>query len=188
MMIVVQRALGAFISPNPLASHDKFAHAVSNALALNSLTGPAFEVKTGELELEFDSKTLVAFAGDSEVYVDGRRVEPWAAYFAKERVTLKTTGRAYISVRGLRGSNRRKQVLKSGEAYPLEQLNGISESDLRALRVPSTLRFANGDWLEAVARIQRHLGMVLEAVRKGAEQVKVRVGGGEFEVWVLELS
>ena len=188
MMAVIQKSIGALLSPNPLASYDKFAHAVSNSLALNSLTSPAFELRTGELEIALDSRVLVAFTGNADITVDGKKVEPWAAYLVRERITVKTDEIAYISIRGLKHNLRNKQPVSVGESYIFESLNGVSEGDLKALRVPSTLRLANGDWLEAVAKIQRHLGMVLEAVRKGAEQVKVRVSGGEFEVWVLELS
>ncbi len=188
MAFVVQRAYRALLSPHPLASRDKFAHAVSNVLSLNSLTSPAFELRGGELEISLGEKALLAVTGDAEVIADGRRVEPWTAFNASENVKIRTNAVAYVSVRGLKATTKRKLPLKSGVSFSFNGLNGIDDRDLRALRVPPTLRAVNGDWLESVARVQRHIGMVLEAIKKGAEQVKVRVGGREFEVWVLELS
>ncbi|MEZ0346612.1 MAG: hypothetical protein ABWK01_08690 [Infirmifilum sp.] len=188
MMIVIQKAIRSFLSPNPLSSYDKFAHAVANSLAMNSLSGPVFELKGGELEISVDAETLVGLTGNAEIIVDERNVEPWAAYLAKKKIYVKTGNVAYVSIRGLHSVPRRKQPVRPGESYRFENLNGVDERDLRALRVPISLRLPNGDWLESVARIQRHLGLVLEAARKGAEQVKIRVSGGEFEAWVLELA
>jgi len=187
MTMVVRKAYRAFLSPNPLGSQDKFAHAVSNLLSLNSLTAPAIELQGGEVEAVLNGKTLMAVAGDAEVIADGRRVEPWAAFFAREGVRIRSGATAYLSVRGLSAAASGKLPVREGDAFSVQGLNGIADSDLRALRVPHTLRVANGDWLESVARVQRHIGMVLEAVRRGAEQVRVRLNGGEFEVWVLEL-
>ncbi|QOJ78453.1 hypothetical protein IG193_06770 [Infirmifilum lucidum] len=188
MAFVVQRAYRALLSPHPLASRDKFAHAVSNVLSLNSLTSPAFELRGGELELALREKALLAVTGDVEIVADGRKVEPWAAFNASESVKVKANATAYVSVRGLKATTKRRLPLKSGITFSFDGLDGLNERSLRALRVPHTLRVVNGDWLESVARVQRHIGMVLEAIKKGAEQVKVRVGGREFEVWVLELS
>lgn len=188
MKAVVRSARGALISPTPLFSQEKFAHAAANILALNPPTRPAFELRRGVLELEVDTKTIVALTGAADASVDGKKAESWAAHIAEKTIRVKTDSVAYVSLRGLNVPAIRPLPLRGGEVFQAEQANGVGTLDLRALRVPATLRAANGDWLESIARVQRHVSMVLEAVKKGAKLVKIHVGGGEFEAWVLELA
>uniref|UniRef100_A0A7C4FAZ3 Carboxyltransferase domain-containing protein n=1 Tax=Thermofilum pendens TaxID=2269 RepID=A0A7C4FAZ3_THEPE len=190
MTIVVRVAEKAFVSPTPLASHDKYAHTAANLLCLNPLMGPAIELRGGELLVETSHPVLAAVTGSASVAVDGRKAGTWSALYVGRSLSVFTEGRAYVSVKGLRVPAERKEPLSSGATLSAEQNghSGVNSRLLSALKVPPSLLSDNGDWLQAAYRLQRYFEMLMDIVQRGAELVRVNIGGVEYEAWVLEVS
>jgi len=190
MTIVVRIAEKAFVSPNPSTSLVRYAHAAANLLCLNPLMGPAIELKGGELLVETSHPVLAAVTGAASVAVDGRRAGAWSALYVEKSLSVLAEGRAYVSVRGLRAPAERKVPLSSGATLSMEQSghNGVSNRLLAALKVPPSLLSDNGDWLQAAYRLQRYFETLMDIIQRGAELVRVSIGGVEYEAWVLEVS
>ncbi|MEM2597813.1 MAG: hypothetical protein QXT50_03995, partial [Thermofilum sp.] len=79
--------------------------------------------------------------------------------------------------------------LHSGHSLALNstELDGVEPRLLAALKAPPSLRGDGGDWLQAASRLQRYLQFLADIVQRGAELVRVNLGGVEYEAWVLEL-
>ncbi len=190
MTIVIRVAEKAFLSPAPSASLDRYAHAAANLLCLNPLMAPAIELRGGELLVETSHPVLAAVTGPAAVAVDGRKAGTWSALYVERSLSVFAEGRAYVSVRGLRAPAERKVPLSSGVELSTEPngQNGVSGRLLAALKVPPSLLSDNGDWLQAAHRLQRYFELLTDIVQKGAELVRVNIGGVEYEAWVLEVS
>lgn len=189
MIIVVRSANRAFLVPNPALSTDKYLHSAANLLCLNSVMAPAIELRGGEVSIETDTNVLAAVTGDAEVRVDGRRAAPWSAIRVAQSLEVKSPGRAYISLKGLRSNEEERVPLSAGTSLSsfTEELDGVSPRVLAALKIPPSFRSDGGDWLQAVSRLQKYLAFLTDIVQKGAELIRVNLGGVEYEAWVLEL-
>ncbi|MEM4668994.1 MAG: hypothetical protein QW650_00535 [Thermofilum sp.] len=189
MTLVVRSASKAFIVPNPLLSADKYLHSAANVLCLNPIMAPAIEVGGGDLFLETDTPVLAAVAGEADVSADGRRASSWAAVRFARSLEVHAGKKAYVSIKGLRSEAEGRAPLHSGHSLALNstELDGVEPRLLAALKVPPSLRGDGGDWLQAASRLQRYLQFLADIVQRGAELVRVNLGGVEYEAWVLEL-
>jgi Allophanate hydrolase subunit 2 len=188
MTIVIRSSHRSYISPNPLSSVDKYLHASANLLVFNPPTAPVIEIRQGSITLQLQEKVVFATTGKAEILADDKQMESWRTGTAQNSLTVKTSETAYLAIKGLVIPTSLPQPLKPGTTLITVNPNSVPDKILAALKVPQGLRAPNGDWLEAVSRLQRHLSLVSDAVQRGAELVKIRVSGGEFEAWVLELE
>ncbi|MCC6003281.1 MAG: hypothetical protein LM590_02985 [Thermofilum sp.] len=188
MMITIRSSSRAYLSPSILTSIDKYLHSAANILVLNPATAPAIELKQGYLTLDLRERVVFSVAGEATVAADGQRYEAWRAGAAERSISASTDGVAYLAIRGLVSQADTIQHLKQGAVLSAVNSNSIPDKLLTALKIPQGLRAPSGDWLESVSRLQRHITLVYDAIQRGAELVRVRVSGGEFEAWVLELE
>jgi hypothetical protein len=188
MMIAIRSSSRAYLSPSILTSIDKYLHSAANILVLNPATAPAIELRQGYLTLDLRERVVFSVAGEATVTADGQRYEAWRAGAAERSISASTDGVAYLAIRGLVSQADTIQHLKQGAVLSAVNSNSIPDKLLTALKIPQGLRAPSGDWLESVSRLQRHITLVYDAIQRGAELVRVRVSGGEFEAWVLELE
>lgn len=189
MTVVVRSASKAFMIPSPVLSADKYLHCAANVLCLNPIMAPAIEVGGGHLLLETGTPLLAAVSGEAEVSVDGQRTPSWMAVRVTRSLEVHATKKAYVSLRGLRSEVEGKTPLLSGQSIILEgaELDGVKPRLLAALKVPPSLRGDGGDWLQAASRLQRYIQFLADIVERGAELMRVNLGGVEYEAWILEL-
>ncbi|ABL77567.1 hypothetical protein [Thermofilum pendens] len=188
MTIVIRSANRTFLSPSPLSSIDKYLHAAANIISFNPLIAPAFEVRGGALELQLHERVTYAVTGDATVLADGEQAETWRAGVAQRSLEVKATGTAYVSIKGLQVSSVEPAQVRPGLSLAAVNPDSVPPKVLQAVKIPAGLKYPQNDWLESVSRLQRHVALVADAVQRGAELVKVKVGGSEYEVWVLELE
>ena len=189
-MTIVIRAFGkALLNSTPAVSKNKYLHAAANLLCLNPVMSPAIELKEGALSIEADAPFVAAVTGEARVVDDGQRAAPWSALRASRSLEVYADREAYVALRGLKSGVSGRLPLPP--EYRLElsssEVDGIHSRVLAALKVPPSLRVDAGDWLEAASRLQRYLEVLADVVRRGAELVRVSLGGVEYEAWVLEL-
>ncbi|OYT25750.1 MAG: hypothetical protein B6U95_08620, partial [Thermofilum sp. ex4484_82] len=60
--------------------------------------------------------------------------------------------------------------------------------ELPARRVPDTLKRKTGELKEEICKAARSIKAALEAYRRGAKLVKVKVNGQVYEAWVEEVA
>lgn len=190
MMVVLHSASNAFLTPNPILSADKYLHSAANLLCLNRIMSPAIELRDGELSIETDTPLLAAVTGDAEVSTDGHRASAWMAVHFTRSLDVRARGTAYVALKGLQSEAGSRIPLFSGFSLSLDaaELNGVHPRILAALKIPPSLRGDDGDWLQAASRLQKYLIFLSDIVQRGAELVRVKLGGVEYEAWVLELQ
>ncbi len=189
MTVRILAVENAYISPSPTHSASKYMHAAANIISANNPFSPAIELRDGEIVLEAVSKVLFAVTGNAEVEINGRKAEPWRSYTLAPGSRVLVRGNSYVTLHGLQARGvASKLPLSPGLTLACSTVNGeFTAKKLLAFKVPVTMRFDAGDWREMIRRLQRHVALAREAVEKGAELVRVRVGGREFELWVQEL-
>jgi len=189
-MTITIRAYGkALLVSSPALSSNKYLHAAANLLCLNSLMAPAIELREGALTVEAESRFIAAVAGEARVTVDGQRASPWSALWVSRSLEVSAERRAYVAIKGLTSSARGRLLLPPELRLELNasEADGVHPRVLAALKVPPSLRVDNGDWLEAASKLRRYFDLLVDIVQRGAELVRVNLGGVEYEAWVLEL-
>lgn len=188
MTIIVRSSNRAYLSPNVFTSMDKYLHASANLLVFNPPTVPVIEIREGSLSLELQEKVVFSVTGDAKIIADDKQQDPWKASIAQKTINLSTDRVAYLAIKGLTPPTNILQPLKPETMLTAVNPSNVPEKILMALKVPQVLRISNSDWLESISRLQRHISLVTDAVQRGAELVRIKINGGEFEAWVLELE
>ena len=190
MTVRILAVKNAYISPSPTQSASKYMHAAANIISANNPFSPAIELREGRIVLEAVAKVLFAVTGNAHVEINGKKAEPWRSYTLTPGSRVTVEGNSYISLHGLQAYGvSTKLPLSPGFTLSCTTVNGeFTAKKLLAFKVPVTMRLDTGNWREMIRRLQRHVALAREAVEKGAELVRVRVGGREFELWVQELA
>ncbi len=189
MVVRIISVSNVYVSPSPSNSAKKYMHAAANIIAANNPLSPAIESIKGILVFEAASKVLFSITGDAALTINGKEAEPWRSYTLMPGSRVEAKGSFYASFHGLNVETGGSRVpLSPGMILNCNTVNGdFGAKKLLALKVPVTMRFEAPDWRDMVRRLQKHVALAREAVEKGAELVRVRVGGREFELWVQEL-
>jgi len=168
---------------------ERFFCAVSNALVGNPLGNPVLRVED-RLGARARGPTLAAVVGAAEVYVGGRKLEPWRALPLHPSCEIKVVadgGPAYVSFSGLTAHAAR---VEAGIELLVRRIEEVE--DVLARFVPRSLLQAclsGGESCErAIERVLRHLRYACAMAREGAKLVKVRVGELVYELWVKEVE
>lgn len=190
MTVRILTARNAYLSPSPTHSARKYMHAAATIISANNPFSPAIELVNGHIAFEAVTKAFFAVTGDARVEINGRKAEPWRSYTLLPGTRVVVDGNSYVSFHGLKAEGVSGKVpLAPGFILSCATVNGeFTAKRLLAFKVPVTMRIPRGDWLDMIRRLQRHVALAREAVERGAELVKVRVGSREFEIWVQELA
>ncbi|RLE65585.1 MAG: hypothetical protein DRJ38_03465 [Thermoprotei archaeon] len=171
---------------------DPYLHSLANLLVDNKESAGTIEITSGRVKLLFHDDAVIAVTGDCEVKIGNTEASPWQALpVAKGScVEVSSNSIAYIAVVGgfetpyLVLSLAKNRVLGFFSNGRLSQL--IDE--LPARRIPQTFRRKSGEFKDGIYRAARSLKAALEAYKRGAKLVRVKVNGRVYEAWVEEIA
>lgn len=181
----------------PNSASDPHLHAVANLLVGNSEWERAIEVSRGSLEVEFGRELAIALVGKCEAKLDGIPLPLWRAVPvpAGSRLKIRANSIAYLAIAGGLEAPLALDSLRPGLELG-SQLNGSLSrimEELPARYVPESIvtklisRPGEYDG-DLVGELAKCLRAAIEAYRRGARLVRVRVGGLTFDAWVEELD
>ena len=181
----------------PNSASDPYLHAAANLLVGNSEWERAIEVSRGRLEMEFGRESAIALVGDCEARLNGVELPLWRAVPvpAGSRLEVQSSSTAYLAVAGGLEIPLALELLRPGlvlGSQPDGSLPRVLE-ELPARYVPENLKakllsrsaIYDGDLIGELAEC---LKAAVEAYRRGAKLIRVRVGNTIFDAWVEELD
>jgi len=171
---------------------DPYLHSLANLLVDNDESAGTIELLSGKIKLLFHDDAIIAVTGDCKVKIDDAEVPAWRAIPISKGSCIEVTSNsiAYIAVVGgfetpyIVISLVKNKVLGFFSNGKLPKLL----EELPARRVPDTLKRKTGELKEEICKAARSIKAALEAYRRGAKLVKVKVNGQVYEAWVEEVA
>ncbi|RLI99329.1 MAG: hypothetical protein DRP08_07270, partial [Candidatus Aenigmatarchaeota archaeon] len=171
----------------------------------NKILSPVLKIN-GKVKIHFTEDALVSITGSFKAFINGLEIKDWRAILVPKNEELEIENLSeitYLAIHGLKAPFHGIFELASNIKLNFEPVRQKIK-DLIARYVPSNfisqvsfvsnlnsrglLLVQVGELERTIEKFKKHLKLVSEAVKRGAQLIRVNINGKKFDVWIEELE